>query len=96
MSTWGDLKSSCHRCLPGEGGGAMFLVKKRLLKMLGGTKFFSALGTENLLGCGLLGVDQYPGWHYGLTPQTQEISLQSLNDKFCILKKYFSGWISHL
>ena len=39
----------------------MFLVKKRLLKMLGGTKFFSALGTENLLGCGLLGVDQYPG-----------------------------------
>ena len=59
MSTWGDLKSSWHRYLSGEGGYVS--CQKKTLKNAWGTTFFSALGIENLLGCGLLGLDQYPG-----------------------------------
>ena len=29
-------------------------------------KIFSAWGRDKFLGCGLLGEDQYPGWHYAM------------------------------
>ena len=52
------------------------LIIRALLSARWGLLSFSVSGGQKkLLGCGLLGKDQYPGWHYGFQGTFRHIEI---------------------